>query len=545
MNIDRGLQEATSLKDTLAKDLGKLLPSDSHGYSYAEVLAHPEETWGKHASALGLDETDLARMRSIKEWDANFKDKTGHSLLEGLSTIHQSRVDGLVPEGTSLWHNALLHHAIEPEDFNLSRIAGYGINRAVMSKFTEEPIKAMEGLMALRGEDGKFLLGDSIPALRSYLNMVQGVPSQSSKLINSALSLMGEQWNKVTPKALHMDTESKHIMQKFLTLVSSAAVGARPALFVRDLFENLKAMSVMGPSAFARGIERAMTPEGFEASNVVALHGKNINEYLSTLTDESFSGKWTKVAEAMMAPARWGNNIGRRAVYLGEVERSLGAIAQYRSGAIDADALIQRTGLGFHDPVPRSRLLAMASGDMPIDKVADEFGRQMVDSTLYSLRYGNQPQLLRSEAGRVFGQFGQWPVNYLEFARKMVRYSKEYPLKGGASLSAFIGAQYAARAMAESVGVDISNWLFTAPAAYFPSPVMELAGNVAASPQEPSARRKAVGQALTFAVPGGVQLNNILNAWKDNDLTPARLLGFKQLVDKNENPNWFLRQAGY
>lgn len=547
-NIDRGLQSATALKDSLAEGLGKLLPSSEHSAPYAEVLAWPEETWAHHAETLGLDSSDLARIRGIKEWDSTFKEKTGNSLLDGLKVIHEARSTGLTPEGEGFWHSALLRHAISPEDFKLDRIAGFGINRSVMNMFTDEPIKALEELTKVRGKNGEFVLGPAIPAMQSYMNMVQGIPHQSDRLVKAALQMAAEGWNKVVRiPGLQVDPDAKNILQKFLTLTSSAAVGARPALFIRDLFENFKAMAVMGPTAFTRGIERAMTPEGFEASNVVALHGKNINEYLSAITDDSLIGKWSKVAEAMMAPARWGNNIGRRAVYLGEVERSLGAIAQYRSGAIDADALIQRTGLWFHDAVPRSRLVAMASGDMPIHQVADEFGRQMVDSTLYSLRYGNQPQSLRTSAGRVFGQFGQWPVNYIEFARKLGARSIEFPTRGGAALAAFGAAQYAARNVAESLGVDISNWLFTAPAAYLPSPVMELAGNIAASPQEPSARRRAIEQALTFSVPGGVQLSNVFEAWKEGDLSMQRLLGFKELKPQDELDlqNWFIKQAGY
>jgi hypothetical protein len=181
-------------------------------------------------------------------------------------------------------------------------------------------------------------------------------------------------------------------------------------------------------------------------------------------------------------------------------------------------------------------------------EVADAFGRSMVDATLFSLRLGDQPMALRTGMGRLFGQYGQWPMNYIEFIRKMGARTMEFPSKGIPAAAA-MGVMHSAAFLAgESLGVDIGNWVFFSPAGYRGGPYWTLVENLATAPEDSERGRQARKEILEFPLeniaPGGLQALRFAQAWQGDKLTLPVMLGFKPVADEEDTWIRWLQQLG-
>ena len=193
--------------------------------------------------------------------------------------------------------------------------------------------------------------------------------------------------------------------------------------------------------------------------------------------------------------------------------------------------------------------------------MARKIALELIDHTQWPYRRGTQPAMLRTGLGRVFGQFGVWPLSYLDF---MYRLGKKYSsspknvLQAGALWAA---ANYSISSGMESMGVDNAHWLWFSPAGYGGGPHMDLVQAMFRAPEETeqgrAARRRILEYPLMF-VPGSVEMRAILKIieqdeemFKDGNVPGpglVRLLGFKPLKDLQEDQDikeWLEKEAGF
>jgi hypothetical protein len=281
--------------------------------------------------------------------------------------------------------------------------------------------------------------------------------------------------------------------------------------------------------------------------------GHRIGEVFGDLSEQLPVGQSTswsqKAADALLTPSRVGHNIPRRGVYLGEEARAARQIAKFRAGEIvDPQELANTTGAWFLNEAPRSRLLAMAADPTkPIKEVADEFGKAFMNRTQFG---DTQGQILQTGMGRLFGQYGSWPMSYLDFSRQLVARAFDNPVKGVPALASWMAINYGAFEGAQSLGIDAGKWLFFSPAAYSGSPVADFVKDVALAPsdsKEGLQARERLHQFPLEMVPGEVELNDIWKAYQDNDMSLPRLLGFKPQTAQQQQDweDWLYQEGGF
>jgi hypothetical protein len=298
----------------------------------------------------------------------------------------------------------------------------------------------------------------------------------------------------------------------------------------------------IGPRAFAEGMALAMSKEGRAEAAAAGslLHGRNVGAAFGDITSEvPVGGKVhdyiNRMANILMAPSRMGHNFGRMITYLGERAQAMREIEAFRAGTMDENAirrLVNRTSLGFHDSPEQSRLLALAS-DLTVS--SDEAAKSIALSAVEGTQFGGTPgAILRTGMGRILGQYASWPMNHLEFTRKLVTRAVDNPRWGVPAFGMWVGMNYGALKAAESVGIDASKWLFQSPAGYTGSPSLEFVMNVAKMSEESDAGRKARHDVIMFPmefVPTGVAMKNLYEAYDSGDWDPVTIGGFKKLKD--------------
>jgi hypothetical protein len=308
----------------------------------------------------------------------------------------------------------------------------------------------------------------------------------------------------------------------------------------------------------------------------------------------SLVDKGVQAAGKLLSPSRWGHNAGRLFVYHGANETARDAISKLRAGKISPDKFINDTGLWFLSKPERSAYLTKAMDENKIvfkatneynelrltdpdqaEKRANEMVSQgykndkgelskrialdMVDRTLWAYRRGQQPGALRTGVGRIFGQYGMWPLNFGEYIRTIGART----LEGGSvgKQAAKAGAMWLAANLAtyelfdKGFGVDAGKWLFLSPAGFAGGPALSAvtnalpaaaqAGSVVLGQEGTTEGAKALHEELTeplHFIPGSNWSRSTLGTinnplyWND-DNTPtgagwAKLLGFNPVNEK-------------
>jgi hypothetical protein len=341
-----------------------------------------------------------------------------------------------------------------------------------------------------------------------------------------------------------------------MKLVTTANMGARPALFVRDVAVGLMQLGVGGPKLFAEGVARMMTREGREAAQKYLVHTADIQGYFGDLTGDLPTGRgpelFNKFADTVLLPSRLGHNIPRMIAGLGEESSALREIAKYRAGKIDAGELLNNTSAWFQDPAARTRLLGFADArsGLTTQEAAEKFAHFFNDTTQFSMTRGTQGAIFRTGAGKLLGQYGTWPANYQQFVRKMAARALENPKKGVPAMATFMALNYGALSGAKALSVDASKWLFFSPAGYASSPAMGMLSDIMVAPEETTAGREARGRLLQAPVsnlmPLGTQFNSVMSAFEsDGSVNIPRLLGFRPAKDQDKDlEDWLKQESG-
>lgn len=537
--VDDAGSLANPIVDDMAEEVRSIMKASSHSdrMAYANIMELPESDWAQAAAAYGIDTPEhLAAIRQMKEWGAQY----GFDLEDGLKKMRGVSTGAIDLEDAApdVWIDAMRRGTLQPEDFHMGRIAKWITRERVNRDFLDEPYKAAKQMIDTKLSDGTYLFDDAMRARsESYLNYMKGRKDQSAKIMESAISrmmeLVDEKFLKMTGKKLGLsEATGEEWMRRYLLFMNASLLGARPALVVRDLFDGIRTMVSLGPKAWGEGVMRTMTKEGFaEANKMVSIKGRTIGEVFGDITGDIIQGKWERrfdrLAEILLEPTRWGNNINRSIAYWGEKTRAMPAIAKYRADG-NVDALIDSTGLGFIDEAPATRLIGFAADrTRSVEDVATEFAKAVNESINFAFRMGTQPGIQRTGMGRVFGQFGTWPSNYIEWSRRMGRQMVRRPAQGIPRLAAFAAAHAAAiQASEELFGVDTSNWVFTSPAGYSLPPTASALVNALESFQLSDRGARARAQLLDFPlVP--IQMENIIQGIEGGEVDLVKLLGFR------------------
>lgn len=455
---------------------------------------------------------------------------------------------------------------LDPRDQNLLRVASTYLNGHTFHEVVEPLIKNAERIVDEQTVAGGYEFDILRPMLRRQIQYYRGVPDWSQKVVMSAVDTAVQNINKgITsvnkglPSGMQIPTMKegpRDILGKFILFNYAGALALRPAVPIRDTLSIfMTAYPLLGEEYLWKGMKKAMTFMGEgktgDAFQIAEQNGWLMNK--TTLPEmiaaggERQSGPVSKWTEKAMSVMTLSENSKRLAAGWGFAEKIGDAVHSFASHG-DKDKFIKESGLWFLGPARRdlrvgeaARLTAAGSRE-GIDGWALKAAKDMVDATNWDFSSGAAPGIYKYQLGRLFGQYGQWPMNYIEYARKFANHittsgQRAEAIKGMSRLMVAHGAVLAA---ANSVGIDAAQWTFTQPMAYGGGPLFNAVVNIPNTMdfetyQGTQARREVIHPVWPGAIPGS---NAVRGIWKaiaeDKDDVWIRILGFQPTKEVNE-----------
>ncbi len=489
------------------------------------------------------------------------------------------------PKAASFWEKMLKDptSGFDPSDTHLGKLTMWAMRQGFEQKYTGEAIKELEKVLSTKTASGKLAIPSFLQApLKRNINYMRGIPDFSQQVLNSSMKnfqqVLGSQFsrlNKILPEGAKLPTQfdaPQHVINRLMVFSYAFGLGLRPAIVVRDTFTVfLTTLPIVGVKRFAYGVSKALSKDGFKEAREAGalLHEGTLGEMYGDFTSEIPRGgkgvvnKVTQFAEKIMLPRRWGNNICRAITYHAEYDNNLKLFDMYRKGKIDEGRLLEQTSLWFDEKSANTDFLKKLKDPFSTtEELAKEASLKTIDLTHWAYRKGLQPAMLQSGAGRIFGQYGIWPMNYLDFINRMTKKSFEHPKKALQMAGTFLSVNVAAYKAMEAIGADASKWLFLSPAGYGTSPHFKLIQDMLAAPEESQAgydaRRRILEYPFSFA-PGMLEVENILKAMDSNasmftgdgvKMSPemVRVLGFKAMTEMENDEDflqWMRQEAGF
>ena len=328
------------------------------------------------------------------------------------------------------------------------------------------------GLKGVAQEDIAFAQTQTKGFLKHVINQESTQRTYFAKTINSAFSKM----NAVLGRD-QLDIDQKTINRWAANMSSwygGMAMAFRPALVVRNMTQVLLPMAKVGYKRGGQALKKVYG-EGREKEIGRVLNILGIPEageqavYLGE-GSEGFLGRKLfrdvkRLQNAGMKPFRWADRVNNRVTtfLMGEaaiVEEAPALLSGKRSW----EEFMFRTGLKGSSKVDQDRIHALLMGveraDVP--RAAREFGKELVADTQFIYDSVNAPMAFRGTAGRMFGQFGTWPLSFAEFMHQNVAGAGD-----NAWTQKFLGnyaiGKGALTGVGLATGVDTSSWNFANP----------------------------------------------------------------------------------
>lgn len=452
---------------------------------------------------------------------------------------------------------------LDPKDTNLLRVAATYVRGEMWHRYMEGPVSTAEELVEARKKD----VGVLQPLLRRQNEYYRGVPDWSQEVVQSAVESaivvinhgIGAV-NKIMPWQLDpISTAPKEALQKYIMLSYAGALGARPALLVRDAISLFTTGYPILHEDLWRGMRTAFDGlyEGQSRRKVALQHGWLLGkDQLSEMIaggGEHEGGKGEEVhgmlgkaeqkmegfAQKSLTGIQWVHNNSRLVTGWGFHGKITDALEKFAEDG-DQRAFIKQSGFWFLNDARQASILREAAGVVGKPEAMKQFAlrttKDMVDATQWNYTKGAQPGIYKFGIGRLFGQYGTWPLNYVEYARKFLT-------SGGGdeaakSFARLVLAHGAVLSAAQHAGIDAGKWVLTNPLAYGGGPIFQAVTNIPGtmdfeSARGDEARREMVRMFWPGMLPGGDEAEAVYTAIRDGEQNQwLKILGFNPIDER-------------
>lgn len=332
------------------------------------------------------------------------------------------------------------------------------------------------------------------------------------------------------------------IVDMHLKLSYAGALGAKPMAIIRNMIQPMiTVLPIVGGESYAYGLSKALTKSGW---NEAKAKGILMDDYMPLPGEIQYApgSILEQVAYWTLKPYKWSDSMNRCVSYhamkhnvLKHGERYLNAVENMKhpSELIGLKKkFIQDADMEyFHPALIRNEVTPLLkAGD--INGIAERMGRHLSDYTQYVYRKANTPVLMKGNVGKLFGQFGTWPLWYLEHLRSMAlrgsktNRAKRLAIWGGVNLAvANIGG--------EAFGVDLNRYLFLNPLSWSGGLAVSLVSDIhnaifGQSEYEKAAAVNGIKQKALLYVPASLQAQSMIKAFDEDrkEDQVKRMLGF-------------------
>ncbi len=345
-------------------------------------------------------------------------------------------------------------------------------------------------------------------ALERWLRAVRGFPPEDRHAL-----LTGLQW---TFERLGMETKKAEklaltVSETLLHSMYGGALGFRVGAAVRNFAQILiTGYPYLGSRALIDGMMRALTKAGREE----AIRDRVLSEAFVAPR----AGVWApieKLVQVSLTPYRVIDDFNRVAVYLGAKHKALRAFS--KGGSIEK--MMRKSGADMLSDTDR-QLVREYLEKKQYQQAAIHLANEIQEITQFVYRAGAAPEILRnSYAGRVFGMFGTYPAQYIEWLRGLVgagtSSARAIKLARAAAIHSLIVA------LGAMFGRDTSSWVFFGPGFYAGGPplqaIIEISRLAGGTDYEKRLARVRLIRLSTLLIPGSQAARDFAKAINEFD----------------------------
>jgi hypothetical protein len=410
--------------------------------------------------------------------------------------------------------------------------------------------KNMDDLVRKNPGDHRVLLGSEV-LNKLFRNEVEGLNfageglSRYANEFTRAIRNLGFNVGDFSPQ------DMQRIMTKASVFFAGSAMSMRPALAIRNFFQStLPGLQVGYLNNFAAMKDVASNPgrilkEASEAGvirerDAIFLAGE-VGKLSPGLSPSGFVDLLLEAQRFGLIPFR-AMDTWNRLVSFQSARRSIRKHAKVLERG-DIDGFLLKTGLaGNSDVVQKQIVNLIASGD--VEGAARQYGKQLADDTQFVYSRINSPLAFQGVGGRLLGQFGTWPIGYIEYISRNVgmgnlgnnlnstlrrRHTRAFVARWMGMIAAISGAGAA-------LGIDTSSYNFANPLAFEGGPYFQALKNMpeALLGQDEFRRDQAQAQLRRFVKTAYLPFQGVVTDIdqaldeKDNAKALSLLLGFNR-----------------
>lgn len=341
--------------------------------------------------------------------------------------------------------------------------------------------------------------------MQEYVMELMGKPHASFEKLQGAVSRSIE---VLTGKKIN-DRFVNDIVSSLSALTSAAVIPFRPALILRNFFESaLKVSPRTGVGAYMKGlryvVDGSTRKEAFQAAlnagairpGTQKLRSLHQAEELFGPSAPSFVHKYLQVFDKGFEWYQSADDWGRAIAFHAQRFRIMEHLGDFELGRITLEEFKSRAKINTFDPLD-IEIAEQAFLNSNPDKAINHLGRALSKEAMTRYGYADHPAGWHSVQGRLFGQFGTWPVQYKDYLLQGVtRGSTKDKIEFAAIHAGVSGAIIAGGA---SVGLNLSNW--TGSVFYTGGPMADLSIDVARSLTGSDAEKRLARYNLYAQIP--------------------------------------------
>jgi len=395
--------------------------------------------------------------------------------------------------------------------------------------------------------------------LNRHLNFVAGTPDISQSILNGVsktaidgINNMVDKINLKSPvKIPKIEWTAQEGWGRYMLYSYAAGLGYNIGAVVRDAHQILVTTGpVLGPKYMQKGFAaiEGSWPQIKKRWDFVQKHG-GLLEYseLSTLYSGGYEHlqrtRLTKLAERSLKTYQGVNNASRFVSWWGHWKKMQDATRDYYKHR-NVQKWLDDSAVGWLDDSQIEKYVkTLQSGSLKqVDDMLPHAATDLSNFSQWNYTRGAHPGLYKFAVGRLLGQYGTWPMNYVEFLKRLTtggQVSKQARTKALLQMAA---SHYGMFAGYGAMGIDTASWVFLSPAGYSFSPLFNAGVNVlpAASnwydDRGDEARKKVLAPLYPMAIPAGNQGKRLLESLFGDSKNPALdILGMKSMDEADTN----------
>jgi hypothetical protein len=349
--------------------------------------------------------------------------------------------------------------------------------------------------------------------------------------------------NKVLNLELTGSVESQWIAHT-LMISRTATMGFRLGTAIRNCFQPMFTVyPMLGGKYLGEGITRMGTKEGRALAEEIGLREGEAAPLESALPKKTVPGlRW--LHDKSMLMFKYGEYGTRSVAANAGYKAVLGESAAFLEGKMDLQTFKRNTGIVYLEKAYQQQVMqplveAFKATDATslataVHRTGVEFARNFMEDTHWINRVGNSPSIFRSNVGRLLGQYGVWPLSYVNWIRKGLTTGDPVATMKFAARWLAVNSAVAVVG-SKMLGVNLQSWTLVGPLTYGGGPAMSVLNDLilmARGGYMADVGRGALARdAASLTLPGfglGRDIVRAAGETEDSEII-KRLLGFRSV----------------